>query len=69
MPQMSRPVMLVILDGFGWCGAIADNAMCLARSPTLTRLWQTFGRNVGLPDEPYGCFSKRQHIAGNASTC
>jgi len=62
MPQPIRPVMLVILDGFGWREAREDNAVRLARTPTFTKLWQTCphaflhtsGRDVGLPDGQMG---------------
>jgi 2,3-bisphosphoglycerate-independent phosphoglycerate mutase len=62
MPQTPRPVMLVILDGFGWRKESADNAVRLARTPTFTKLWQTCphaflhtsGRDVGLPDGQMG---------------
>src|ERR1700740_2973982 len=58
----SRPVMLVILDGFGWREDSADNAVRLARTPAFTALWQssphaflhTSGRDVGLPDGQMG---------------
>ena len=33
MAQPIRPVMLVILDGFGWREETADNAVRLARKP------------------------------------
>jgi len=62
MLQPIRPVMLVILDGFGWREATEDNAVRLARTPTFTKLWQTSphaflhtsGRDVGLPDGQMG---------------
>jgi 2,3-bisphosphoglycerate-independent phosphoglycerate mutase len=62
MAQAIRPVMLVILDGFGWREAAADNAVRLARTPTFTGLWQTCphaflrtsGLDVGLPDGQMG---------------
>jgi 2,3-bisphosphoglycerate-independent phosphoglycerate mutase len=52
-----RPVMLVILDGFGWREDVADNAVRQARTPTFDRLWEagprgflrTSGEDVGLP--------------------
>lgn len=52
-----KPVMLVILDGFGWREATADNAVRLARAPNFAALWSgsphaflhTSGRDVGLP--------------------
>jgi 2,3-bisphosphoglycerate-independent phosphoglycerate mutase len=62
MAQAIRPVMLVILDGFGWREEKADNAVRLARTPTFSGLWQTCphaflrtsGRDVGLPDGQMG---------------
>ncbi len=62
MAQPIRPVMLVILDGFGWREASEDNAVRLARTPTFNGLWQscphallhTSGRDVGLPDGQMG---------------
>src|ERR1700690_3414017 len=52
-----KPVMLVILDGFGWREASADNAVRLARMPNFNALWagnphallHPSGRDVGLP--------------------
>src|ERR1700712_5900837 len=57
-----RPVMLVILDGFGWREESADNAVRLAKTPTFSGLWEsgphaflrTSGRDVGLPDGQMG---------------
>jgi 2,3-bisphosphoglycerate-independent phosphoglycerate mutase len=62
MAQSIRPVMLVILDGFGWREESADNAVRQARKPNFDRLWQscphaflrTSGLNVGLPDGQMG---------------
>src|SRR3984885_7763499 len=62
MAHPIRPVMLVILDGFGWREASEDNAVRLARTPTFTHLWQscphaflhTSGRDVRLPDGRMG---------------
>ena len=34
-----KPVMLVILDGFGWSEQTQDNAVALARKPNFDRLW------------------------------
>ena len=58
----AKPVMLVILDGFGWREATADNAVRLARMPNFNALWagsphaflHTSGRDVGLPDGQMG---------------
>ncbi len=57
-----RPVMLVVLDGWGWRQGEADNAVRLARTPTFDRLWstcphaflRTSGKDVGLPDGQMG---------------
>ena len=62
MAQSIRPVMLMILDGFGWREETADNAVRQAREPNFDRLWQscphaflhTSGRDVGLPDGQMG---------------
>ena len=60
--QTTRPVMLVILDGFGWREETADNAVRQARKPNFDRLWErcphalltTFGHDAGLPDGQMG---------------
>src|SRR5580658_4720885 len=60
--QRRRPVMLVILDGWGWRDDPADNAIRQAKTPTFDRLWQdgprgflnTSGNDVGLPDGQMG---------------
>ncbi len=57
-----RPVMLVILDGWGWREETADNAVRQARTPNFDRLWaagphaflRTSGLDVGLPDGQMG---------------
>jgi 2,3-bisphosphoglycerate-independent phosphoglycerate mutase len=58
----TRPVMLVILDGFGWRDEAADNAVRLAKTPAFSGLWDAYphavlhpsGREVGLPDGQMG---------------
>jgi 2,3-bisphosphoglycerate-independent phosphoglycerate mutase len=60
--QKRRPVMLVVLDGWGWREETADNAIRQARTPAFDRLWanephaflRTSGRDVGLPDGQMG---------------
>src|SRR5262245_54611263 len=60
--QKRRPVMLVVLDGWGWREETADNAVRLAKTPNFNRLWEagphsflhTSGRDVGLPDGQMG---------------
>jgi 2,3-bisphosphoglycerate-independent phosphoglycerate mutase len=60
--QQRRPVMLAILDGWGWREEAADNAVRQARTPNFTRLWDscphallhTSGKDVGLPDGQMG---------------
>ena len=62
MAQSIRPVMLVILDGFGWREESADNAVRQARKPNFDRHWHscphaylhTSGSDVGLPDGQMG---------------
>src|SRR6186997_2812875 len=60
--QTRRPVMLVVLDGWGWREEKADNAVRQANTPTFDRLWangphaflRTDGREVGLPPGQMG---------------
>ena len=60
--QTRRPVMLVVLDGWGWREETADNAVRQARTPSFDRLWascphaflQTSGEDVGLPPGQMG---------------
>ena len=57
-----RPVMLAILDGWGWREESADNAVKLAHTPNFDRLWAAgpraflaaSGADVGLPDGQMG---------------
>jgi 2,3-bisphosphoglycerate-independent phosphoglycerate mutase len=57
-----KPVMLVILDGFGWRDQREDNAVAQARKPNFDRLWEssphaflaTSGKVVGLPTGQMG---------------
>ena len=57
-----RPVMLVILDGFGDSSVQEDNAVALARTPNFDRLWassphaylRACGEDVGLPEGQMG---------------
>ena len=60
--QKRRPVMLAVLDGWGWREDPADNAVVQANTPNFDRLWaagpraflKTSGRDVGLPDGQMG---------------
>ncbi len=62
MSDAPKPVMLVILDGWGVREETADNAVAQARTPRFDRLWRncphallrTSGRDVGLPDGQMG---------------
>ena len=57
-----KPVMLVVLDGWGWREEVADNAVRQAKTPTFEALWgngphaflHTSGHDVGLPDGQMG---------------
>ncbi|MBE7190597.1 MAG: 2,3-bisphosphoglycerate-independent phosphoglycerate mutase, partial [Jatrophihabitans endophyticus] len=61
-PQSRRPVMLAILDGFGWSEQRTENAVSLADTPNFDRLWAagpraflaTCGLDVGLPEGQMG---------------
>ena len=78
---MTKPVMLVILDGFGWREETADNAVAQANKPNFDRLWascphaflHTCGRDVGLPRRADGQFrgrapEHRRRPGGDAGT-
>lgn len=60
--QTKRPVMLVILDGFGWREDSSDNAVQQAHTPVFDALWEngprsflrTCGEDVGLPNGQMG---------------
>lgn len=57
-----RPVVLVVLDGFGWREEREDNAVALAHKPVFDDLWhncprcllRTDGSAVGLPEGQFG---------------
>lgn len=59
---VKKPVVLCILDGWGYREEIQDNAIKLANTPTYDRLWnsvprawlKTSGLAVGLPDGQMG---------------
>jgi len=59
---MTRPVALIILDGFGLAAAGPGNAVELADTPTFDRIWREYphtsltasGRAVGLPEGQMG---------------
>jgi 2,3-bisphosphoglycerate-independent phosphoglycerate mutase len=60
--QRRRPVMLVVLDGWGWREDPVDNAVRQAHTPNFDRLWRTCphallqasGKDVGLPPGQMG---------------
>src|SRR6476620_4730396 len=62
MADAPKPVMLVILDGWGWREDPADNAVRQAHTPNFDALWaagrraflHTAGHDVGLPDGQMG---------------
>ena len=61
-PQVKAPVVLVILDGFGWQEDSTGNAIHLAKTPHFDGLWRnnphsfirTCGKDVGLPEGQMG---------------
>lgn len=62
MSKSPKPVVLCILDGWGYRDQTADNAIKLANTPNYSRLWSsvprawlaTSGLAVGLPDGQMG---------------
>jgi 2,3-bisphosphoglycerate-independent phosphoglycerate mutase len=61
-PSVDRPVVLVVLDGWGYREQREGNAIAMARTPTWDRLWaraprtllDASGRAVGLPEGQMG---------------
>ena len=59
---MTRPVVLIILDGWGYSAEIKNNAILAAHTPTWDNLWQEYphallsasSSAVGLPDNQMG---------------
>lgn len=57
-----KPLVLIILDGWGYRPERRDNAIALANTPTWDKLWQTYahtfvsgsGEDVGLPGRQMG---------------
>ena len=62
MPTAKRPLVLTILDGWGYRAETANNAIALARKPTYDKLLREFPNTliqasdhfVGLPDGQMG---------------
>ena len=57
-----KPVVLIILDGFGYNESPVNNAIATANTPTWSHLWKSCphtlldcaGESVGLPDDQMG---------------
>ena len=62
MSQRKKPLVLMILDGWGYREAAPDNAITTANTPVMDKLWQTYphalvdgsGSAVGLPKGQMG---------------
>ncbi len=62
MPQIPKPMVLIILDGWGYSEDPDYNAIAAARKPVWDRLWQQYPHNlirtsgaaVGLPGDQMG---------------
>ncbi len=62
MTKSSKPLVLLILDGWGYREDPADNAILQANTPVMDKLWQQYphslisgsGMDVGLPDGQMG---------------
>ncbi|MEG2114100.1 MAG: 2,3-bisphosphoglycerate-independent phosphoglycerate mutase, partial [Hafnia sp.] len=58
MSSAKKPMVLVILDGYGYREETQDNAILNAKRPVMDRLWKEYphtlisasGLDVGLPD-------------------
>ncbi len=61
-PQIPKPLVLMILDGWGYSENLENNAIAAARTPVWDEIWQqhahnlirTSGAAVGLPGEQMG---------------
>src|SRR3569832_1278777 len=70
--QKRRPVMLVVLDGWGWREDSANNAVRQAKTPTFDRLWstcqhgflRTSGKDVGEKTNQKNKTKNKQHNIG-----
>lgn len=62
MPNRPKPMVLIVLDGWGYREDPADNAIHAAHKPNWDRLWARYpkmlisgsGEDVGLPDGQFG---------------
>lgn len=62
MPAVKKPLVLIILDGWGHRENTANNAVAQANTPIIDNLWQQYphtlisgsGEDVGLPDGQMG---------------
>lgn len=62
MPHTKKPLVLLILDGWGYREETSNNAIAMANTPVLDALWQNkpatlisgSGEDVGLPDGQMG---------------
>lgn len=62
MAKSGKPLVLLILDGWGYREDPADNAIAQAKTPVMDRLWRDYphslisgsGMDVGLPDGQMG---------------
>ncbi|MDP5189347.1 2,3-bisphosphoglycerate-independent phosphoglycerate mutase, partial [Rheinheimera baltica] len=62
MTSRKKPLVLLILDGWGYREDVSNNAIAQANTPVMDKLWQTCphslisgsGLDVGLPDGQMG---------------
>lgn len=62
MPAVKKPLVLLILDGWGYREDTTSNAIAHAKTPVMDKLWQEYphtlisgsGQDVGLPDGQMG---------------
>ena len=65
--QQRRPVMLVVLDGWGWRESNTDNATRLAHTPTFNRLWGNGPHAFLAPSGEDGVAARHPRRAGRVS--
>jgi 2,3-bisphosphoglycerate-independent phosphoglycerate mutase len=72
-PDKSRPVALIVLDGWGYRTSTEGNAIALANTPTWDAIWshpartllEASGTRVGLPEGQIG----NSEVGHRCGTC
>ena len=59
MPNSKRPLVLTILDGWGYRAETADNAIALAKKPTYDKLLKEYPNTLMRATTLWGCRTGR----------